>query len=82
MDEVQIFRTNPSLWWLPQAQPKLPVQLIVADKGPFLAHKFPQQIRKKFGIPFTIVEGGHMFPLEQPEQVATLVKQLIQQPFA
>ena len=29
--------------------------------------------------PFTVVDGGHMFPLEQPDQVASLVKQLIQQ---
>ncbi|HCB29810.1 MAG TPA: alpha/beta hydrolase, partial [Acinetobacter lwoffii] len=48
-------------------------------KGPFLARKFPQQVQKKFGIPFTVVDGGHMFPLEQPDQVASLLKQLIQQ---
>jgi pimeloyl-ACP methyl ester carboxylesterase len=79
MDEVAVFRTNPSLWWLPQAKPKIPVHLVVAEKGPFLARKFPQQVQKKFGIPFTVVDGGHMFPLEQPDQVASLVKQLIQQ---
>ena len=78
-DEVAVFRTNPSLWWLPQAKPKIPVHLVVAEKGPFLARKFPQQVQKKFGIPFTVVDGGHMFPLEQPDQVAGLVKQLIQQ---
>ena len=77
MDEVNIFRTNPSLWWLPQAKPKVSVHLVVAKKGPFLARRFPQQVQKKFGIPFTVVDGGHMFPLEQPEQVASLIKQLI-----
>ena len=55
------------------------MHLVVAKKGPFLARKFPQQVQKKFGIPFTVVDGGHMFPLEQPDQVAGLVKQLIQQ---
>ena len=78
MDEVQIFRTNPSLWWLPQAKLKVPAQLVVAEKGPFLARKFPQQIEKKFGIPFHVAPGGHMFPLEQPEQVAQMIKSLLQ----
>jgi hypothetical protein len=27
MDEVKIFRTNPSLWWLPQPKPQVPVNL-------------------------------------------------------
>ncbi|ATO19902.1 alpha/beta hydrolase [Acinetobacter sp. LoGeW2-3] len=78
MDEVNIFRTNPSLWWLPQAKLKVPAQLVVAEKGPFLARKFPQKVQKKFGIPFEIFKGGHMFPLERPLEVAELVKKLIQ----
>lgn len=77
-DEVEIFRTNPSLWWLPQAKPKVPVQLVVAEDGPFLARKFPQITQKKFGIPFSIEKGGHMFPLERPVEVAQMLKELIQ----
>lgn len=75
--EVDIFRTNPSLWWLPQAQPQVPAQLIVASKGPFLARRFPQQVQKKFGIPFSVFEGGHMFPLEHPVELADQLKQII-----
>src|SRR5690606_6945978 len=63
MDEVEIFRTNPSLWWLPQSKPQVPGKVLVAEKGPFLERRFPQQIEKKFGIPFEIFPGGHMFPL-------------------
>lgn len=78
MDEVEIFRTNSSLWWLPQSKPQVPVKVLVAEKGPFLERRFPQQIEKKFGIPFEIFAGGHMFPLEQPLKVAEKVRQLIQ----
>ena len=78
-DEVEIFRTNPSLWWLPQAKPKVPVQLVIAEDGPFLARKFPQITQKKFGIPFSIEKGGHMFPLERPIEVAQMLKDLIKQ---
>ena len=80
MDEVNIFRTNPSLWWLPQVKPQVPVHLVVAEKGPFLARKFPQLVQKKFDIPFEVFKGGHMYPLEHPVEVVNLVKQLIQTP--
>ena len=76
-DEVQIFRTNPSLWWLPQSKPKVPVQLLIAEKGPFLPLRFPQMIEKKFGIPFKVVSGSHMFPLEKPEFTVETIKQML-----
>ncbi|WP_180027905.1 alpha/beta fold hydrolase [Acinetobacter sp. YH16032] len=75
--EVDIFRTNPSLWWLPQPKLKVPSQLIVASQGPFLARKFPHKVRKKFGVPFSIFEGGHMFPLEHPDQLAAHLKTIL-----
>lgn len=78
MVEVDIFRTNPSLWWMPQVKPRVPMQLIVASKGPFLVRKFPQQVQKKFGIPFEIFEGGHMFPLEHPMELAARIKNILQ----
>lgn len=80
MDEVNIFRTNPSLWWLPQPKPQVPVQLLMAEQGPFIGRGFPQIAKKKFGIPYTVVPGSHMFPLEKPLETIALIKQLIQQP--
>jgi pimeloyl-ACP methyl ester carboxylesterase len=76
-DEVEIFRKNPSLWWLPMAKPKIPVHLVVGDKSVFLKRRFPHVAKKKIGISFSIAEGGHMFPLEHPVEVGRLVKQLI-----
>jgi len=77
-DEVEIFRTNSDLLWLPMADPTIKTHLVVGDKSPFLKQKFPQNIKKKFGIPFTVTAGGHMFPLEHPVEVVQLIKQLIQ----
>ena len=79
MDEVHIFRTNPSLWWLPQCKPQVPMHLMIAKKGPFIGPGFPQIVKKKFGIPYQIVEGSHMFPLERPEETVALIKTLIQE---
>lgn len=78
MVEVEIFRTNPSLWWMPQTKPQVPVRLLVASKGPFLGRKFPQRVQRKFGAPFEVFEGGHMFPLEHPVQVAEKIKQMVE----
>lgn len=77
-DEVAIFRNNPSLWWLPMPKPKMPVHLVVGEQSVFLKRGFPQIANKKLAIPFTITPGGHMFPLELPVEVVTLVKTLIQ----
>ncbi len=77
MDEVNIFRTNPSLWWLPHTKPQMPVQLVIAEKGPFLKHGFPQQVKKKFGIPFQVVPGSHMFPLEKPNETVEIIKKML-----
>ncbi len=74
-DEVKIFRTSPSKWWLPMPKPPVPVELIVGDQSPFLKQNFPQITEKKFGIPFTVTSGGHMFPLEHPEQIVDILKQ-------
>lgn len=76
-DEVKMFNTNPSWYWLPQPKTKVPAQLLVPKGSPFLQHKFPQQVSKKFAILLRMTEGGHMFPLERPLEVATLLKQLV-----
>lgn len=79
-DEVEIFRTNSISWWLPKAKPPVSAQLVVGSESPFLTRKFPQIIQKKLGIPFTVTQGGHMFPLEHPVEVVQLITDLIQLP--
>ncbi len=75
--EVAIFRKTPSLWWLPQPKPKVPVDLVVGQDSLFLEHKFPQITQNKLGIPFSVVPGGHMFPLEHPLDTVAKIKSLI-----
>lgn len=78
MAEVEIFRTNPSLFWLkPRRAPKIPVKLVVGQESQFLHRGFPQRVKRLLGIEYIVTEGGHMFPLEHPQQVARLVKQVI-----
>lgn len=50
---------------------------MVGRDSVFLKEKFPQVAQKKLGIPFSVVEGGHMFPLEHPLETVDKVKSLI-----
>lgn len=77
MVEVEIFRTTPSLWWLPQPRPKVPVHLVVGRDSQFMTYKFPQAVERKFGIPYSVMQGGHMFPLEYPLETVAKIKSLI-----
>ena len=76
-DEVAMFRTTPSMWWLPMPKPPVPVHLVVGSDSVFLKEKLPQVAKKKLGIPFSVVEGGHMFPLEHPVETAEKIKNLV-----
>ena len=77
-DEVAIFRKMPSWWWLPQPKPKVPVHLVSGRDSAFLKNKFPQMVKQKWGIPFSVVDGGHMFPLEHPLETVEKIRSLIQ----
>ncbi|MFE1635356.1 alpha/beta fold hydrolase, partial [Acinetobacter baumannii] len=70
-------RKNPSWWWLPMPKPKMPVHLVVGKESAFLKRGFPQMAKRKMGIPFSVVEGGHMFPLEHPIDTVNYIKELI-----
>jgi carboxypeptidase C (cathepsin A) len=52
---------------------------LVPEGSPFLPRGYPQAIQKKFAVPYSRVEGGHMFPLEHPEQVAQVLKEIIRE---
>ena len=75
--EVEIFRSGPSYWWLPHKKPEMPVHMIAGSESPFLKQKFPQIAKKKLGIPYTVFNGGHMFPLEHPVEIVDLIRDLI-----
>ncbi len=76
--EVEVFRTNPSWYWLtPNRAPKPPVTLIIGEDSIFLKRRFPQQIKSRLNIDYETHTGGHMFPLEHPESVARQVLELI-----
>ena len=77
VDEVAMFRTTPSMWWLPMPKPKVSVHLVVGRESVFLKQKLPQVAQRKLGIPFSVVEGGHMFPLEHPTETVEKIKSLI-----
>lgn len=80
MVEAEIFRTVPAWWWrTPRKAPNIPVHLITANNSQFYRQGLPQGMKSVYGIDFSVLEGGHMFPLEQPEQVARFIKEKLEQ---
>lgn len=76
-DEVAIFRTSPSWWWLLHPKPSIPVHLISAKESDFILRGFPEKVYQQMGIPFSVLKGGHMFPLEHPIETAKYIKTVI-----
>jgi len=73
--EAEIFRTVPAWWWrTPRKAPQVPVHLMTAKQSHFYKQGLPQGMKKTYGIEFSVVEGGHMFPLESPDLTARTVK--------
>ncbi|ATO20819.1 alpha/beta hydrolase [Acinetobacter sp. LoGeW2-3] len=77
--EAEIFRTVPAWWWrTPRKAPPVPIHLITAEQSQFYKQGLPQGLKKIYQIDYSVLEGGHMFPLEQPEKVAEFVKAKLQ----
>ena len=76
--EAEIFRTVPAWWWrTPRKAPDMPIHVLTAKDSHFYKQGLPQGMKKTYAIDYSVLEGGHMFPLEQPKQTAEFVHQLI-----
>ena len=78
--EAEIFRTVPAWWWrTPRKAPDMPIHVLTARDSHFYKQGLPQGMKKTYAIDYSVLEGGHMFPLEQPKQTAEFVHQLIKE---
>lgn len=74
--EANIFTLPPSRFG--DTSLNIPAHYLYATKGDTLALKSLSVYKKRFpDFKFHEWKGGHMFPLEAPEEVATLIKSLI-----
>lgn len=70
-DEVAVFRTNPAHFWrTPIAPPTTPFVVMGGSDSPMVRRGALQGFAKHFGVPLEIVKGGHMFPLQYPDDAA------------
>lgn len=77
--EAEIFRTVPAWWWrTPRNPPQVPVHLVTAEHSQFYQQGLPQGIQRFYQIEYSVVQGGHMFPLEHPEATANHVNAQLQ----
>lgn len=78
--EAEIFRQFPVYWWRKAAMSlSLPVHLLAANGSLFYQQGHTTAFTRKFGIQQTVVQGGHMFVLEQVAQTADVLRQILAQ---
>ncbi len=74
--EVAIFKTAPSNSWRYWRKLKVPAALVVGKQSHFAQTGCPERLARWQPVSLQYIEGGHMFPLENPLETAALVKQL------
>lgn len=76
--EAHIFRTFPTYWWRIKAQTlPMPVHLITAKQGEFYQSGASAKFARKFGIQMQVMDGAHLFPLEQTVATAQLLRSIL-----
>lgn len=76
--EIQIYRTIPhDLNKTPQLS--MPGAVIAGKESDVFKKHHGTKMQRQLGVSVDWVDGGHMFPLERPEQTAGLIKQYIKQ---
>ena len=63
----------------PATAPRPPARLVVGEDSLFYKRGFPQRLERQLKIGCHVSRGGHMFPLERPEQTAIMIKGIIRQ---
>lgn len=77
--EVEIFRRGPSNFWVRHKRLRTPAAVMVGKKSEFAKTGFPERFARQQPVKLVYTEGGHMFPLERPIEVANEVRTLLQQ---
>lgn len=74
--EYRIFSTTP--YRLPAQKPNVKTYFLYADKSNVLDKNDIAWLKTRYNFDKIMpIEGGHLFPLEQPQYTAELIKQLI-----
>ena len=75
-EEYRIFRHTP--FWLGSGEIHVPSFYLYSNRFEIGSPESIRALQKKFtSTEFIPIDAGHMFPLEQPEETAALIKQLI-----
>jgi pimeloyl-ACP methyl ester carboxylesterase len=76
--EADIFRHIPCNLKTYKNKLKVPSALVYGEKTDVLPVKYFNRFAKKNDIPLTMIDnGGHMFPLEQPDKTADIITEII-----
>ena len=76
--EVEIFRNTPDNLRR-QKRPDLPMKVVYADKSDASLEKMVLPFCRHFNIAHEKISGEHMFPLQQPDLAASLIRSFVRE---
>jgi surfactin synthase thioesterase subunit len=77
--EAELFRNVPHNLGKYKGKLKCPAILATGNKSNVCKPEMYSRLMKHNAIEHVVLEGGHMFPLEHPEKVASFIEQTLEQ---
>ena len=77
--EVAIFRNTPTNTWRYWRKLKVPAAVIVGKDSHFAKTGCPERLARQQPVKLIYTDGGHMFPLERPEETVALIRQTLKE---
>jgi len=71
--ELALFRTAPDDLWRYRKPLPMPGLYLTAKASEFASKPFAARLAKTAGMDYKVLEGGHLFPQEYPEETARVV---------
>lgn len=71
--EYQIYRTMPHILYKCEGKLTVPTALIYGRKSNIIKASVLRYMKKHYNVAGFPIEGGHMFPMEHPEETAKLI---------
>lgn len=73
--EVAIFRTTPTDAWRYRSPLKVPGVFLAGAQSEFVKAGFGARLARHHHLDYRLVDGGHMFPLENPGKTVAVIRE-------
>ncbi|PID45495.1 MAG: hypothetical protein CSB47_08220 [Proteobacteria bacterium] len=71
--ELALFRTSPDHLWKFRKPLGIPGLYLTAEDSDFAKRPFAKRLSKTAKMDYRVLKGGHLFPMEHPEETASVI---------